>query len=63
VTVEDGTVAERVGSWETEAVPRLWSAAMAGVWWSAALVDERSGMVVVWSTALSLKGIPKRRQA
>ena len=47
MTVEDVTVAESVVSWETEAVPRLWSAAMAGVWWSAALVDERSGMVVL----------------
>ncbi|KAJ1478345.1 hypothetical protein T484DRAFT_1904779 [Baffinella frigidus] len=51
LAVAGETVAEILGSWETEAAPRLlWSAAMVGAWWSAALVDAWSGMVVVWST-------------
>eukprot|EP00290_Baffinella_frigidus_P056253 CAMPEP_0180375582 /NCGR_PEP_ID=MMETSP0989-20121125/22784_1 /TAXON_ID=697907 /ORGANISM="non described non described, Strain CCMP2293" /LENGTH=144 /DNA_ID=CAMNT_0022373391 /DNA_START=417 /DNA_END=852 /DNA_ORIENTATION=- len=63
LAVAGETVAEILGSWETEAAPRLWSAAMVGAWWSAALVDAWSGMVVVWSTETSFKGKPKRRQA
>jgi hypothetical protein len=63
LAVAGETVAEILGSWETEAAPRLWSAAMVGAWWSAALVDAWSGMVVVWSTEASFKGKPKRRQA
>jgi hypothetical protein len=58
VTLEDVTLAESMGSWETEAAPRSWLSAMAGAWSSAALVDARSGMVVVWSTELSFLASP-----